>query len=51
MTVGEPTPAPEASGPGRLVVVVPGGWANVYEGSGRFLGATPIKVRVRIRGN
>lgn len=28
--------------PGRLTVVVPGGWANVYGASGRFLGATPL---------
>lgn len=27
---------------GRLTVVVPGGWANVYGASGRFLGATPL---------
>jgi len=37
-----PPEAPPPSGPGRLVVVVPGGWANVYGAGGRFLGATPV---------
>lgn len=40
------TPAVEMvsmeAAPGRLTVVVPGGWANVYAASGRFLGATPL---------
>ncbi len=38
-----PEEEPPPTGPGTLVVVVPGGWANVYEaGSGRLLGATPL---------
>ncbi|MEM9195000.1 MAG: serine/threonine-protein kinase [Myxococcota bacterium] len=30
--------------PGTLVVVVPGGWANVYDANGRLLGETPLRV-------
>lgn len=43
--VQEPVVAPMVTmqaEPGRLTVVVPGGWANVYGASGRFLGATPL---------
>ena len=28
--------------PGRVAVVVPGSWANVYDDQGRLLGATPL---------
>jgi serine/threonine protein kinase len=34
--------ASAAGGEGGLAVVTPGGWANVYDGSGRFLGQTPL---------
>ncbi len=38
-----PAPAaPSASGSGTVVVSTPGGWANVYDGNGRFLGETPL---------
>jgi serine/threonine-protein kinase len=37
----------DETGPGTLVVVVPGGWANVYETRlGRLLGATPLTTRL-----
>lgn len=28
---------------GTLVVLTPGGWANVYDERGRFLGQTPVR--------
>jgi serine/threonine-protein kinase len=31
-----------ATGEGGLAVVTPGGWANVYDGAGRYLGQTPL---------
>ncbi|MFK7986976.1 MAG: serine/threonine protein kinase [Sandaracinaceae bacterium] len=39
-----PTSAPvnEAEAPGRVAVVVPGSWANVYDEGGRLLGPTPL---------
>ena len=40
--VAEVVAQPAEPAAGRLTVVVPGGWANVYEASGRFLGATPL---------
>jgi serine/threonine-protein kinase len=36
-----------ATGPGTLAVVTPGGWANVYDGHGRLLGETPLRVELR----
>ncbi len=39
-----PTPAP---GVGIVNLVTPGGWANVYDDGGHFLGQTPIQLRLR----
>ena len=42
-----PPPAePAVTGPGQLIVVTPGGWADVYQG-GRLLGQTPLRVELR----
>nr|MDQ3037781.1 PEGA domain-containing protein [Myxococcota bacterium] len=38
-----PTAAP-ATGPGTVIVSTPGGWANVYDSNGRFLGDTPLTI-------
>ena len=34
----------EPAEPGRVVIFTPGGWANVYDESGRFLGQSPTTV-------
>jgi serine/threonine-protein kinase len=34
----------QETGPGTVVVSTPGGWANVYDRHGRFLGETPLTV-------
>jgi hypothetical protein len=39
-----PTPTP---GVGTVNLVTPGGWANVYDSDGHFLGQTPIQLRLR----
>lgn len=39
----EPPAEPAAPREGLLVVVVPGGWANVYGPQGRLLGVTPLR--------
>ncbi len=41
-----PPPAP-SPGVGTVNVVTPGGWANVYDSDGHFLGQTPIQLRLR----
>src|SRR5690606_22168185 len=35
-------PPATAAGTGRVIVSTPGGWANVYDANGRFLGDTPL---------
>ena len=44
-TPAESAPAPEApvAQEGTVAVVVPGGWANVYDARGRLLGVTPLR--------
>jgi len=41
---------PEASEPGSgtVNVITPGGWANVYDAEGHFLGQTPIQLRLEV---
>ena len=51
-TEAAPTPRQAEKAPaatpakGTLVVVTPGGWGNVYDSSGRFLGPTPLRVQL-----
>ncbi len=37
-------PGATSSGTGTVIVSTPGGWANVYDQRGRFLGETPLTV-------
>jgi serine/threonine-protein kinase len=41
-----PAVAAPAGGEGTLIVSTPGGWANVYNRSGRLLGQTPLRVQL-----
>jgi hypothetical protein len=43
----EEPPGQTEPGVGTVNVVTPGGWANVYDTEGHFLGQTPIQLRLR----
>jgi hypothetical protein len=46
-TPPQEAPPPEVRpGTGIVNIVTPGGWANVYDGEGHFLGQTPIQLRL-----
>jgi len=38
------SPPPAANATGVANIVTPGGWANIYDAEGRYLGQTPIRV-------
>lgn len=46
-TPGEQPPAAADPEAGTVNIITPGGWANVYDAEGHFLGQTPIQLQLR----
>ncbi len=44
---GEEAPTAAVPGVGTVNLITPGGWANVYDDEGHFLGQTPIQLQLR----